>query len=158
MGICPAFATAGRIIAERAVAPVLCLRLHPSDDTSWIRNDTAENLLLADDTLHLPRVTWEHVIKGCKRWLETYADHPKRGNMQEFADTDFDRFNGKLKEIRNILLAIIGVSRPWEVLVGQAIAELVNANADGNAKPKPNSLRQYLGEKLCRELLRLRTA
>jgi len=75
--------------------------------------------------------------------------------MQEFADANFDRFNGRLKEIRNILLAIIGVSRPWEVLVGQAIAEVVNANTHSNADPGGHTLRRYLGEKLCRELLKL---
>jgi hypothetical protein len=71
--------------------------------------------------------------------------------MKEFADGDFDRFNASLKEIRNILVAMIGVSRPWEVLVGQAIAKLVRENA-GRGE---NSLRNYLGEKLCTKLLKL---
>jgi len=94
---------------------------------------TAENLMLADDTLGYAKVTWEYVIEGCKTWLKAFPKHPKHANMEEFAATDFDRFNAKLKEIRNILLDIIGVSRPWEVLVGQAIAELVK----GNAKKEP---------------------
>jgi hypothetical protein len=72
--------------------------------------------------------------------------------MKAFADGDFDRLNGKLKEIRNILLAIIGVSRPWEVLVGQAIARLAKG---GNVNQGAASLRHYLGEKLCSKLLKL---
>jgi AAA domain, putative AbiEii toxin, Type IV TA system len=102
----------------------------------------AENLLLANETLSLAKISWEQVIEGCKRWLETYGTHPKRANMQAFADTNFNRFDARLKEIRNILLAVIGVSRPWEVLVGQSIAELVNADAQGNAEPEANSLRR----------------
>jgi AAA domain, putative AbiEii toxin, Type IV TA system len=112
---------------------------------------TAENLILADDTLSLASTTWENVMDGCKRWLEAYPGHVKHTNMKEFADSGFDRFNAKLKEIRNILLAIVGVSRPWEVLVGQSIAELVN----GNAKQGTASLRHYLGEKVCSKLLKL---
>ena len=45
--------------------------------------------------------------------------------MREFAEVNFDRFNAKLKEIRNILLAIVDFRARGEVLVGQAIAKLV---------------------------------
>jgi predicted ATPase len=111
----------------------------------------AENLILADDTLRFAGTTWENVTEGCKKWLEVWPNHPKHTNMNEFAETNFDRFNTRLKEIRNILLDIIGLSRPWEVLVGQAIAELVKGNAIQGA----DSLRRYLGEKLCSKLLKL---
>jgi energy-coupling factor transporter ATP-binding protein EcfA2 len=33
---------------------------------------TAENLILADETLDLAGITWEDVIEGCKKWLVTY--------------------------------------------------------------------------------------
>jgi hypothetical protein len=111
----------------------------------------AENLMLADDTLRFAGTTWEKVAKGCKTWLQSSPDHPKHEKMKEFVDRGFDRFNANLKEIRNLLVATIGVSRPWEVLVGQAIAKLVN----GNAEQGENSLRKYLGEKLCVKLLKL---
>ena len=112
---------------------------------------SAENLMLADDTLHLAGTTWEKVMEGYNTWLESSPDHPKHEKMKEFADGDFDRFNANLKEIPNILIAIIGVKRPWEVLVGQAIAKL----ALGNAGHGDNTLRRYLGEKLCTNLLKL---
>jgi energy-coupling factor transporter ATP-binding protein EcfA2 len=112
---------------------------------------TAENLMLADDTLRFAGTTWEKVVEGCKKWLEISPDHPKYQNMKEFADAGFDRFNASLKEIRNILIAEIGVKRPWEVLVGQAIAKF----AQGNAGQGDNSLRKYLGGKVCIKLLKL---
>jgi hypothetical protein len=112
---------------------------------------TAENLILADETLKLAGTTWDRVIDGCKKWLEAYPDHTKYAAMKDFADTSFDRFNAKLKDLRNILTAILGVSRPWEVLVGQAIAELTNGNAAGG----DHNLRKYLGEKVCTKILAL---
>jgi len=71
--------------------------------------------------------------------------------MKALADTNFDRFNANLKDIRNILIAILGVSRPWEVLVGQAIAKLTN----GHGHQGEHSLRNYLGEKVSTKILKI---
>jgi energy-coupling factor transporter ATP-binding protein EcfA2 len=108
----------------------------------------AENLILADDTLNKAGTDWETVVSRCDKWLQSYTDHPHHAKMKEFADSTFDRFNADLKDIRNILIDMVGVARPWEVLVGQAIAAL-----DRNASTEDHSLRAYLGEKVCTTLL-----
>jgi hypothetical protein len=77
--------------------------------------------------------------------------HAESEQMRLFADSGFDRLNANVKEIRNILLAMLDVSRPWEVLVGQAVAEIVK----GNALASDHSLNIYLGEKVCADLLKL---
>ena len=110
----------------------------------------AENMILASDTLALAGITWESVADGCQKWLGAYSQHTCYPAMKKFADSGFDRFNADLKEIRNVLLAILGVSKPWEVLVGQAIAAVVSARRghDGD-----QSLCTYLGRKATVELL-----
>jgi predicted ATPase len=110
----------------------------------------AENLMLADDTLHFAEAGWEAVVAGCTTWLENFPGHSHFKEMTAFRDSNFDRFNGDLKEIRNILLAVIGVSKPWEVLVGQAIAALNQDNPRD-----PHSLFTYLGPKVCANLLHI---
>lgn len=111
----------------------------------------AENMILSDDTLLIAKISWQRVIDGCQKWLEAYPEHPCTGSMREFADSGFDRLNANLKDIRNVLLVIIGVNKPWEVLVGQAIA----AAATGSITSGDHSLSNYLGRKVCVELLRI---
>jgi energy-coupling factor transporter ATP-binding protein EcfA2 len=110
----------------------------------------AENLILADDTLAMAGTTWEKVMEGCTKWLENFPDHTHFAEMRAFVDSGFDRFNADLKEIRNILLAVMGETKPWEVLVGQAIAALGEHSPQG-----AHSLSTYLGKKVCFELLDL---
>jgi len=108
-------------------------------------------LLLADDTLAFAGTDWDAVVKGCDQWLTTFRDHPRFPEMEKFEQSKFDRFNTDIKSVRNILPAIMGVEKPWEVLVGQAIATLNNQSERG-----ANSLYCYLGTKLCAELLGIR--
>lgn len=111
----------------------------------------AENLILADESLGLAKTTWDNVVDGCKKWLQSYPEHAKHSAMKDFADKNFDRLNANLKELRNILMMILGLSRPWEVLVGRAIAELTK----GNKNQGDHNLQTYLGKKICSKLLRL---
>jgi energy-coupling factor transporter ATP-binding protein EcfA2 len=108
----------------------------------------AENLILADDTLDMAGTKWETIINRCDKWLESNTDHPHHAKMKEFVDSKFDRFDTDLKEIRNILVSFVGVARPWEVLVGQAVAAMDKDGSRGK-----HSLRAYLGEKVCAKLL-----
>jgi hypothetical protein len=70
--------------------------------------------------------------------------------MAVFIDGGFQRKDHDLKSIRNILIGLVS-NKPWEVLVGQAIAAL--ANTEGQASP--GSLKDYLGSKVCERLLGL---
>jgi len=112
---------------------------------------TAENMILADDALTLAGTTWDPVVNGCKRWLSAYPQHPGYEAMKVFSESGFDRFNANLKKVRNILVGLLGVSRPWEVLVGQAIA----LAAEGKGNKGDHSVQKYLGQKICVELLRI---
>jgi hypothetical protein len=70
--------------------------------------------------------------------------------MSAFRGGGYDRRNADLKAVRNILMALAGLQKPWEVAVGQAIAGLTTKGAAGGNQ----SLSLYLGPKLV-EALRL---
>lgn len=85
---------------------------------------SAENMILSEDTLLLANMTWAQIIEEIKAWLKTYQNHPYYEKMKDFQDTGFNRRNKNLKDIRNILAGMLPVNKPWEILVGQAIAKL----------------------------------
>jgi hypothetical protein len=68
--------------------------------------------------------------------------------VKAFVDDGLDRLGADIKRIRNVLVGLFS-DKPWEVLVGQAIAGLKL----GRGLTGPDSLREYLGRKVCRELL-----
>jgi energy-coupling factor transporter ATP-binding protein EcfA2 len=110
----------------------------------------AENLLLSDDVLNLAGTNWQQLRSAIENWLLTSTTHKYYENVRKFCESEFDRKSFDLKEIRNILVGLFS-SKPWEVLVGQAIANLKR-----NPHPTENdSLRDYLGQKLCSKLLEI---
>lgn len=105
----------------------------------------AENLLLSDEVLSACNVTWNDVMARVSAWCDAdiNSNHSRLDAMQSFVQGGFDRKHTKIKDIRMILVGqILGSEKPWEVLVGKAIAGL---NADSSETP--DSLRSYLGEK-----------
>jgi predicted ATPase len=108
----------------------------------------AENLMLSDDVLVSAGSTWEQLQADILIWIAGNPFHKYHANMKAFADLGFDRSGADLKEIRNIILGLIS-NKPWEVLVGQSIATLAKAPTAAAA----NSLREYLGAKVCNHLL-----
>ena len=65
-------------------------------------------------------------------------------------DAGAPRRTADLKEIR-LLLAGFFTNKPWEVIVGQAIAK----PAEGKGMDGPDTLSEYLGTKVCENLLGL---
>ena len=73
--------------------------------------------------------------------------------MRAFADGGFDRKLADVKEIRNDLLGLMGTNKPWEILVGQAIAGLSDLGDGGEG-----TLQRFLGQRVCEQLLGLKEA
>ena len=114
----------------------------------------AENLLLTDEVLRSVKLDWERVQQLISEWIEANPTHPRFDQMSAFSAGGFDRRESDLKDIRMVLAGVIlSTSKPWEVLVGQALGEFVRPAA-GTA-PVPGSLHEFLGDKavthLCRE-------
>lgn len=108
---------------------------------------TAENLLLTNEVLGLAGTTWAELEPLIESWLASQSAHKHHPAMLAFKAGGFARKDADLKEIRNDLMGIIGESKPWEVLVGQAIGTLA-----AGASTSATSLKSFLGERVCSEL------
>jgi len=111
----------------------------------------AENLLLTDEVLALAGTAWDQLRTRIDAWLASNATHPHFASMQSFAGTGYDRRNADLKDTRNDLVGLMGTSKPWEVLVGQALAALTVIPAG----PAQMSIATFLGPLVCQRLLGL---
>jgi len=123
------------------VGPVIRMRLNCR---------AAENLMLSDDALNLAETDWPELQRLLQKWILSNATHQYHNEAQAFANEGFKRKDHDLKAIRNILIGLVS-NKPWEVLVGQAIARL---SMEGGGSD-PGSLRDFLGEKVCQTLLKL---
>lgn len=106
----------------------------------------AENLMLSNDVLISAGTSWEVLQDRIQTWLGANQTHQYYADLQKFVDDGLDRKGHDLKSIRNILIGLIS-NKPWEVLVGQAVATLANGQPANDAIPA-GSLPEYLGEKL----------
>lgn len=111
----------------------------------------AENLMLSDDVLALAGTDWPSLREAIDAWIANNGGHKFHGEMVSFRDASFDRKGFDLKNVRNILVGLIS-HKPWEVLVGQTIARVVK---NGGGFAGDHSLSAYLGEKVCRHVLRM---
>lgn len=112
----------------------------------------AENLMLSDDVLRLAGVDWTALQERINTWIATNVSHQYFGAMHAFVQEGCIRKDHDLKPIRNILIGLMS-NKAWEVLVGQAIARL--ARREAVEAQSENSLSNYLGQKVCQELLGL---
>jgi len=71
------------------------------------------------------------------------------GEYSQFVNLSFHI--SRIKEIRNDLMGLLECSKPWEVVVGQAIASL-NINTVIEAT-KPTSLYAFLGPKIFKKII-----
>ena len=109
----------------------------------------AENLLLTSEVLRSAGTSWSAVKTRIDEWINENPEHPRRQDVLDFVDAGLDRKDANIKKIRNLVAAqFIGSPKPWEVLVGQAIAGLHKNVSHGT-----NGLRAYLGDDLCDTLL-----
>lgn len=106
----------------------------------------AENLLLSDEALAVLGITWNELQAGITAWINANATHPQTAALTQFAK-NFDRTNADIKDLRTLFVAIAGKSKPWELVVGQAIAGLSTASPANEG-----GLKQMLGDKLVRAL------
>lgn len=110
----------------------------------------AENLMLTDDVLELAQTDWSSLLKDINKFVDGGASHAKLRELKAFLDGGAQRRTANLKEIR-LLISGLFTNKPWEIIVGQAIARL----ARGEVKHGADTLYSYIGEKACKHLLGL---
>jgi hypothetical protein len=101
-----------------------------------------ENLLVSDESLAAAGITTEDLLHRLGAWLAAQIDHKYCDDIRALIEQFELRRKIRLKNVRNILLAVLGISKPWEVHVGQVLAG--QGWQDNEAQ---NSLRVYLGAK-----------
>jgi hypothetical protein len=115
-----------------------------------LRCHAAENLMLTDDVLQFAGTNWKSLRQQLRQFVAEKEAHPKHKELKAFVVAGAQRRTADLKEVR-LLLAGFFTNKPWEVIVGQAIARL----AGGMGLEGPDSLSGYLGGKVCENLLGL---
>lgn len=101
-----------------------------------------ENLLLTDECFSKHGFTPESFRNGLEKWREHYPDHPFSEEVQKLVEQYDERRTLKVKNLRNIVVALLGNNKPWEVVVGQLIATTLTGASEGK-----HSIRTYLGAK-----------
>lgn len=112
---------------------------------------SAENILLADETLALLGINWGELKSKIEEWLVANSSHSRYAAMSNFKEGGFNRRDFDLKDIRNVLMGITGSPKPWEVAVGQAIEKI--RWSEGQSYENEGSILSFLGKKVVENLL-----
>ncbi len=123
-----------------AVGPVSRFRL---------RCYAIENTLLTDECLLLLGKTWAEFQAAATTWASEATTHRDKDLVQRLVVSSDRLRNTKIKNIRQLVCAIAGVTKPWEVVVGQALGSLDLANLS----TVETSLANFLGVDATRALL-----
>jgi hypothetical protein len=109
-----------------------------------------ENILLTTECLQRLNADWAGFILVATQWLAKNTGHKDAALLKELIDSPDRMQQKKIKDIRQLIVGILGSNKPWEALVGQAMAAEV-----GKAK-MPNdkfALLNYLGQPAAKALL-----
>lgn len=118
----------------------------------WLNCYAVENLLLSDDILQLHKLDWEQTKQKIIDWTNSHPSHKKYNDIKAFIEGDdmqklqpFDRRRSKIKEITNIIIGdILEATKPWFIIVGQAIGRLYYDNINVS-NVKEHSIVDYIG-------------
>lgn len=106
-----------------------------------------ENLLLTTECLRNHGLTSDEFLQRLVAWRQQYPSHQAASDLNELIQNFDSRRTVKIKSLRNIVVALLGSLKPWEVLVGQVIASY-----SAPSQEDVHSLQSYLGEKAIQEL------
>jgi len=107
-----------------------------------------ENILITDQCLSEHGFTPSIFKDELERWHNQYPNHKFAGDVEVLIGNFDNRRTIKVKNIRNIIVALLNTNKPWEVIVGQSIASNLTCSDSGE-----HSIKSYLGVKFVTELL-----
>lgn len=106
-----------------------------------------ENLLLTNECLAQFDLKPKSFRKKLQKWVEENPKHQTTEATLALVDNFDARRTLKIKDVRNVITALLGTNKPWEILVGQLVAQNVNSKSDD-----ANSLHTYLGDSVIDKL------
>lgn len=107
-----------------------------------------ENALVTDPCLAVMGTSWERLQAEAAKWAEANPTHQDIAFVRELAGSADRLRHKKIKSIRQLLCAIVGCQKPWEVVVGQAIGALTIQDLKTS-----NMLVNFLGADMIREVI-----
>lgn len=107
-----------------------------------------ENALLTDACLSLMGTNWDAFREAAGDWMRENSEHLNIALIKEIIEADDRLRHKKIKSVRQIICAIAGCRKPWEVVVGQAIGTLRAEDLETQ-----NSLIDFLGAEAVRGII-----
>jgi energy-coupling factor transporter ATP-binding protein EcfA2 len=106
-----------------------------------------ENLLLSNQVLEEHEFTADSFKAALQARVDKFPGHKYTAAVHALVEGFEDRRIINIKDVRNIIVAELGSSKPWEVLVGQLIAANISVT-----NVHPHSIQTYLGQKAMKNL------
>ena len=108
-----------------------------------------ENTLATEECMRVLGCTWEEFQQMADAWIQGNSTHRDVDLVGDFIQSQ-DRFrHTKIKRIRQLICGIAGSKKPWEVVVGQAIAAL----REGDVVHEGPRLSSFLGVPLVEAII-----
>lgn len=83
-----------------------------------------ENALVTDECLFLLGYSWDEFKQVASRWIESNSSHRDVELIGGLIKSENRMRHQKIKNVRQLICSIAGSNKPWEVLIGQSIAQL----------------------------------
>jgi hypothetical protein len=89
-----------------------------------------ENTLLTTECLAKMNInSWEEFKIKTTEWIANNPLHSSIPQLNDLLTSDNRLRNVKIKDIRNIILAITQTKKPWEVIVGQSLSDAIDTHS-----------------------------
>ncbi|MGN8160125.1 AAA family ATPase [Salinisphaera sp. RV14] len=109
-----------------------------------------ENALVTTECLANLGIDWRQLQQLSESWLAENAGHKDACALRKLVDSEDRLRNEKIKDIRQLIVSVTGSKKPWEVVVGQALA----ATVGGESSPDdPFALLAFVGSDAAERLL-----
>lgn len=109
-----------------------------------------ENTLLTTECLKKLGVDWESFKQRAAKWIEANQGHRDCEPLRQLIDSTDRHRHKKIKALRTLIVSIAGSNKPWEVVVGQALASTIGAPSKS---ADPFALLSFVGTEAAKELL-----
>ena len=106
-----------------------------------------ENILVCDESLSLCGHDSVSFRQSLEIWIANWPSHSATPEIAALLENFGNRRTHRIKDVRNVIVGLLGISKPWEVHVGQLIAALKGDSGSSD------SLRNYLGAAVVDRLL-----
>ncbi len=83
-----------------------------------------ENALLTDPCLRVMNTSWGEFVAAAEKWANANKGHDYIAELMVLVHSADRLRHTKIKNIRQLICAVCGCTKPWEVVVGKAIGAL----------------------------------